>query len=514
MADIISLNQTRTPAIEEKKEVGHQAMPLGYRELPHNLEIEMALLGAILRNNHVLEIVGEQIHAEHFYANEHRLIYDHIRKLHSKGQIVSPTTLSHIIDNEPLLQEVGGSRYLYELVANLVTVVSVEQYANQLKDLFLRRELIDIGEDMVNTAHDLQDHDLDGTNQIERSESKLYSLAQSGTSDPSLFSLAVAASDALKEITDAHQRGSKLVGVTTGFKSINRQLGGLHPSDLIILAGRPGMGKTALATNIAFNAADAFKTFTDENGKEHHEGARVLYFSLEMAASQLAARILAERAQVSADSMRRGVINNDDLTRIGAESARLSEIPLYIDDTPALSISGVRQRARRIQRQFGLGMIVIDYLQLLSPPPERKSENRVQEISEITRGLKALARELNVPVIALSQLSRLVEQREDNRPILSDLRESGSIEQDADVVAFIYREEQYLKRQSVNRKSNESDDSYAKRIEALEKKKAEVKNIAEFIIEKQRHGPTGSVALYFHKDYSRFTDIDYHHQSE
>ncbi|MFK7865831.1 MAG: replicative DNA helicase [Alphaproteobacteria bacterium] len=485
-----------------------ESKPIDYRELPHNVEIEMVLLGAILRNNRALETIGEQLKLEHFYVKEHQIIYSHILKVVSKGQIASPTTLAHIIDNDPLLKEAGGKDYLYGLVSNLMSVINVDQYANQLQDLYMRRELTNIGEGVVLAAQDLGDHDHDGHKLIEMAEHQLYNLATTGESDNSLTSLGNAGRMALDEIAAAHERGSKLVGVTTGIDGIDKTLGGLHRSDLIILAGRPGMGKTALATNMAFNAANAYRIYTDDQGKEHSEGGKVLYFSLEMSATQLAGRILAERSQVSGDRMRRGDIQADDLTRIGAQAARLAEIPLYIDDTPALSITGVRQRARRVQRQFGLGMIVIDYLQLLNPPPDRRSENRVQEVSEITRGLKALARELSVPVIALSQLSRMVEQREDNRPVLSDLRESGSIEQDADVVAFIYREEQYLKRKQATQRANERDENFKKREAELSQQKLDAMNKAEFIIEKQRHGPTGTVPLFFDKDYSRFTDLD------
>ena len=480
----------------------------GYRQLPYNLDVEMVVLGAVLRNNQALEAIDIELLPEYFYAAEHQRLMDQIRTVTSRGQIASPATLSHVADADPLLGEAGGGQYLFDLAANLANVVNIGQYAQELKDLHLKRRLIAIGEDAVNDAHDLSDLDSTAARQIEKVESRLFNLATTGDGERALTEIGEAATRALAQIADAKERSGKLVGVTTGLKDIDRQLGGLHPSDLIILAGRPGMGKTGLATNMAYSAARAYQEAV-EKGAEVNDGAQVLFFSLEMSAEQLANRILSERTGIASDRLRRGAIERADLDSIGLEAARLADLPLVIDDTPALSISAMRQRARRQQRRQGLGMIVVDYLQLVAPPPGMRPENRVQEVSEITRGLKALARELKVPVLALSQLSRGVEQRPDNRPILSDLRDSGSIEQDADVVAFIYREEYYLKnRGEPPQKASESSEAYQKRLDQFERRRMKTRNIAEFLIEKQRHGPTGKVELYFDSALIRFGDLD------
>lgn len=486
--------------------------PRGYRELPHNLDLEMVLLGAVLRDNKVLETIGDDITSECFYAGEHQRIFSLLQSMIGRGQTASPASLGTIADHDPLLKAGGGSGYLYELAGNLAAVVNPVDYASQIRDLYLKRQLIEIGEAIVNVAHNLTDFASTAEKQIELAEARLYQLAATGVGGAPMRQLGKAVVESLTEIIDAKRRGGKLVGVTTGLRDVDRSLGGLHRSDLVILAGRPGMGKTALATNMSFNAAHAWRREADDqSGRVTEEGAQILFFSLEMSANQLASRILSERAHISSDKMRRGDIVDEDVNRIGMEAARLREIPFYIDDTPALSITAMRQRARRVQRQYGLGMIVVDYLQLIAPPPDRQSENRVQEVSEITRGLKAMARELNVPVLALSQLSRAVESREDQRPMLSDLRESGSIEQDADVVMFVYREDYYSRNKELKRRDNETEEKFTRRVAEFEQNKREHENLAELLIEKNRHGPAGKVRLYFDKAYTKFTDLDRTH---
>lgn len=484
------------------------------REPPHNIEVEAALLGAILRNNRSFEVVSDLIRSEYFYAQEHQRIYDAIRQIIERGQVASPTTLAHIVDADALVAEAGGNRYLYELAANVVAIINAKDYAETIRDLHLKRELIGLGEDLVNDAYALDDIDDTAEKQIERTEQRLYNLATTGEIDRGVTTLADATLLAIEAAEEAFKRDSHVVGVTTGFSEVDQMLGGLHRSDLLILAGRPSMGKTALATNLAFNAAKAYRRIEDENGRVTEEGGKVLFFSLEMSAEQLAGRILSEQAEIPSDRIRRGDITMDEFQKLTLAAQDLSRAPLFIDDTPALTITGLRQRARRVQRQHGLHLIVVDYLQLLQGPPDKRSDNRVQEVSDITRGLKTLAKELDVPVLALSQLSRQVEQREDKRPQLSDLRESGSIEQDADVVTFIYRPEYYLQREHPTERQNESDEKFQERLERHNQRLADSRNIAEVIIAKQRHGPIGTIELFFDGNYTRFADLDRHHEDQ
>lgn len=481
---------------------------LGYREPPHNLELEAALIGAILRNNRAFEDTSDIVQEQHFHAPEHRRIFRAIRAVIERGQIANPVTLKHFFDSDEGLKAAGGPEYLFDLAANVVPVVNTRHYAEELRDLYIKRELIGLGESLVNRAYtpDLEDR---APALIESAEQGLYNLAVSGELDRGVKSLADAAALALSAAEEAFQRDSHVVGVTSGFTDLDNMLGGLHRSDLVILAGRPSMGKTALATNISFNAASRYREILDETtGHTVIEGGKVLFFSLEMSAEQLAARILAERSEVSSDKTRRGEISGEEFNRLALATQELQSTPLMIDDTPALTISGLRQRARRVQRKHGLHLIVVDYLQLLQGSGENgRAENRVQEISEITRGLKSLAKDLNVPVIALSQLSRQVEQREDKRPQLSDLRESGSIEQDADVVMFVFREEYYLQRGQPTQRDNEDQQKYMERAERHNTRLKEVQSVAEIIIAKQRHGPVGTVELHFHGDFTRFSDL-------
>ncbi len=475
-----------------------------YRIPPHNAEVEAGLLGAILTNDRALEKVADFLQADHFYEPVHGRIYDAARRLVERGQKASPQTLAHFFVADEALTEVGGAQYLYELAASIISVANVADYGRIIHDLHLRRELIELGEGVVNDAFQ-PDIDDSAPLQIEKAEQQLYNLATVGETDRGVVSLKHASLVALEEAEQAFKREGHVVGVTTGLRDLDRRLGGLHGSDLLILAGRPSMGKTALATNIAFNAAQARKpTDGDEPGGTNH----VLFFSLEMSSEQLAARILSQVSGIPSDRVRRGEINADEFQAFAVASQQMSKVSLFIDDTPGITVSTMRTRARRLKRQQGLDLIVVDYLQLLQGTPGRRAENRVQEVSEITRGMKMLAKELEVPVIALSQLSRQVEQREDKRPQLSDLRESGSIEQDADVVMFIYREQYYLEKGEPVQGIEEAQDKFLSKAERWKERMTEVENTASVIIAKQRHGPVGTVDLYFEGALTKFGDLD------
>src|SRR3984957_12088893 len=417
------------------------------RVAPHNTEAEQALLGAIFRNNLAHGRVSDFLEAEHFGNAVHARIYAAIGKLIERGQVANPVTLKNLFDQDGALAGIGGAQYLTRLAEAEVTIINPAASGRRIHALHPRRQLIGLGEDVVNDAFH-QDLDAPALTQIERAEARLYQLASTGQAEGGLRPFTAALTEAIETAQAAFKRSGKTVGVATGFVDLFKKLGWLPPSDLVILAGRPSMGKTSLATNIAFNAAKAYVAGVAPDGRKIAEdGAVIGFFSLEMSAEQLATRILAEESGVSSDRIRRGDVRREDFDKFVAASQRLASVPLYIDDTPALSVAALRTRARRLKRQQGLGLIVIDYLQLMRPSnASRGQDNRVQEISEITRGLKAIAKELEVPVVALSQLSRAVEQREDKRPQLADLRESGSIEQDADVVMFIFREEYYLSR--------------------------------------------------------------------
>jgi replicative DNA helicase len=482
------------------------------RQPPFNAEVEQALLGAILRNNRAYEAAGDLLRPLHFYVPEHQRLFGYIKTLIDKGQVASPATLSHVADADEILREAGGTAYLYELATNVVTVLNAADYARTIHDLHLKRELIGLGEDVVNDAYDGNDLDDTADRQIERAEQRLYDLATTGEVDRSVKTMDMAAKAALEMAEQAFKRDSHIVGLTTGLRDVDQRLGGFHRSDLLILAGRPAMGKTALATNIAYNAAAAYKKIVTEDGREIEEGGVVLFFSLEMSAEQLAARLISTCAGVPSDRIRRGDIEQDEFERVVVASQELGRIPLYIDDTPALTITGLRQRARRVKRQYGLHLVVVDYLQLLQGPPDKRIDNRVQEVSEITRGLKTLAKDLEVPVLALSQLSRQVENREDKRPQLADLRESGSIEQDADVVSFVYRPEYYLEKEVPEQRANESPEKFEERRLRHEQMLSENRNVAELIIAKQRHGPVGTVRLFFNGELTEFDDLDQTHE--
>ncbi len=472
-----------------------------YRMAPQNLEAEQGLLGSILVDNRALERV-DFLKPEHFYAPAHQRIFKAIQTLTNRGQTASPVTLKAYFEKDQDLEAVGGAAYLVDLAGSVITVINVTDYATTIYDLHLRRELITFGNEVVNEAFS---HDIDrnANDCITDAESKLYSLAESGEVKQGFVTLRDSILVSIENAEKAFNTKGQVTGVTTGLKDLNDKLGGLHGSDLLILAGRPSMGKTALATNIAFNAAKAYALSGGQ------EGAITAFFSLEMSHDQLTTRILADQASISSDALRKGNMTEVQFRDFAQAAHSLSSIPLYIDDTPSLSIGAVRSRARRLQRQHGLGLIIIDYLQLLRGSGSRQSEsNRVLEVSEITRGLKALAKELSVPVLALSQLSRGVEQREDKRPMLSDLRESGSIEQDADVVMFVYREEYYLSREEPAQRPSEASDKFNERYANWSQRLQETANIAEAIVAKQRHGPIGIVKMQFDPNFTRFSDLE------
>ncbi len=472
---------------------------LPYRILPHNEEAEQGLLGALLIDNRALENIADFLRPEHFFIPAHARIYEAIQKMTDRGQNASPVTLKNYFEKDADLTDVGGGAYLAELAGSVVSIMNVPDYASTVYDLYLRRELIRVGETVV---HNSFEHTLDKTasDTIEEAEAKLFELAETGDSRGNFTTLRDSVLVAIEHAEKAFKTEGHVTGVTSGLIDMDKKLGGFQNSDLLILAGRPSMGKTALATNMAFNAA---KAYAESGGAE---GAIVGFFSLEMSSDQLATRILADQSGVSGDDIRKGNIRQEDFRAFVEASQKLSQIPLYIDDTPALTIGAVRTKARRLKRQHGLGLLVIDYLQLLRGNGSRQSmENRVNEVSEITRGLKAIAKELQIPVIALSQLSRQVESREDKRPQLSDLRESGSIEQDSDVVMFVYREEYYLSRAE----PEPGSEKHLKWQEACER----AHNIGECIIAKQRHGPIGTVKMHFNPNLTRFSDLDPNHSS-
>ena len=477
-----------------------EAQSSAYREPPHNLEAEQGLLGAILVNNRAFERVSEYLSPDHFADAAHGRIFAACGQLIEKGQIANPVTLKALFDQDESLQEAGGAQYLVRLAASVVTVINADDYGQAIYDSFLRRELIDIGGEIVNEAYQ-HDLDLPAAEQIEVAESKLFGLAEHGSSLGGFQEFGEALTTAIRMAEAAFKREGGLAGISSGLTDLDAKLGGLHPSDLLILAGRPAMGKTALATNIAFHVATAAL-------KDPDLGRQVVaVFSLEMSAEQLATRILAEQTEISSEHIRRGELTTEDFQKLVAASQNLERAPLYVDDTPAITIATMRARARRLKRQQGLSLIIVDYLQLMRPSAGQRADNRVQEISMITQGLKAIAKELDVPVIALSQLSRAVEQREDKRPVLADLRESGSIEQDADVVMFVFREQYYLEKGEPTQRIEESDDKFHERHDQWKERCEASYGKAEVIIGKQRHGPTGTVTLHFEGATTRFSNF-------
>ncbi|CUX80915.1 MAG: replicative DNA helicase DnaB [Roseibaca calidilacus] len=465
--------------------------------LPHNIEAEQQLLGAILVNNDIYDRISSLVKHDHFYEPVHQRIFEIASARIAKNALASPVTLKAFMEDDEGLKELGGAAYLARLAAAAISAYAARDYAQMIYDLAVRRDLIRLGQDIAAQASKM-DVASEPKEQIVEAEQRLYKLAEQGVAERGFQSFLKAVTDAVQMANAAYQRDGGLAGISTGLIDLDKKLGGLHPSDLLILAGRPSMGKTSLATNIAFNIAKAYRTGRRPDGTEGAiEGGAVGFFSLEMSAEQLAARILSEAAEVPSEQIRRGDMSEAEFRRFVEAAKALESCPLYIDDTPALPISQVAARARRLKRTHGLDVLMVDYLQLLRGSSK---ESRVQEVSEITQGLKAIAKELNIPVIALSQLSRNVESREDKRPQLSDLRESGSIEQDADVVMFVYRDEYYREREKPG--EDELD-----KMAAWQAKMEQVHGKAEVIIGKQRHGPIGTVELSFEGQFTRFGSL-------
>ncbi|MES2336013.1 MAG: replicative DNA helicase [Pseudomonadota bacterium] len=465
--------------------------------LPHNIEAEQQLLGAILTNNDIFDRVSSLVKAEHFFDPVHQRIFEIAAARIQKNALASPVTLKAFLDDDAGLKELGGPAYLVRLAGAAISAYAARDYAQMIYDLSVRRELIQLGRDIASMAAKV-DVASEPKDQIIEAEQRLYKLGEQGVAERGFQSFLKAVTDAVNVANAAYQRDGGLAGIATGLIDMDKKLGGLHPSDLLILAGRPSMGKTSLATNIAFNIAKTHKRGRMPDGTEGSvEGGVVGFFSLEMSAEQLAARILSEAAEVPSEQIRRGDMTEQEFRRFVEAAKALEACPLYIDDTPALPISQVAARARRLKRTHGLDVLIIDYLQLLKGTSK---DNRVQEVSEITQGLKAIAKELNIPVIALSQLSRAVESRDDKRPQLSDLRESGSIEQDADVVMFVFREEYYREREKPGDHELEKMAQWQALMESVHGK-------AEVIIGKQRHGPIGTVELSFEGRFTRFGNL-------
>ena len=457
------------------------------KELPNNIEAEQCVLGSILISNEIFDDIGNILQGKNFYDPMHQKIFNAIEKLIYTGTLANPITLKNYFENEN--DKLNIPEYLVKITKFSSSLRQSIEYSKIIYDLFVKRELIKISDNIIDDAR-LNDLDINAQKIIENSEKALFDLAEKGSFGSSFIKFDNALKMTIEMASNAYKNEDGVVGVPTGLRDLDDKLGGLHKSDLVIIAGRPSMGKTALATNIAFNAAKKIQ----DDGKK----SSIAFFSLEMSSEQLSTRILAEQSRIKSNDIRRGRISEEQFDKFIETSKNISELPLFIDETPAISIAALSNRARRIKRTYGLEMVVVDYIQLMTAI-KSKREGRVQEISEITQGLKALAKELSVPVLALSQLSRAVEQRDNNKPQLADLRESGSIEQDADVVMFVYREAYYLERKEPRPATVE----YAE----WQAKMSEVSNVAEIIVGKQRHGPTGNVFLEFEAMFTKFKDI-------
>ncbi len=457
---------------------------------PSNLEAEQALLGSIMVNNDIIDEVSTIINSNIFYDPAHIKIYEVIESLNNKGMIANPITLKNFFEKDNMLNEVGGTEYLVKLTRFSGSVKQAIDYAKIIHEMYLRRELVMVSDKLSADTLNANSQEKNAEKIIEDTEKSLYDLAERGSFSQSILKFNKALDETIKMATLAMQSDQGIVGVPTGLTDLDEKLGGLHKSDLIILAGRPSMGKTALATNIAFYASQHILS--------RQEKSCVAFFSLEMSSEQLSTRILSEQARIRSDDIRRGKVTEEEINRYIETSRNIYNLPLFIDETPAITIAALSNRARRVKRLHGLSLIVVDYIQLMRSSLN-KNEGRVQEISEITQGLKALAKELSVPVLALSQLSRAVEQRDDKQPQLADLRESGSIEQDADVVMFVYREAYYLERKQPKLGSIEHAE--------WQSKMNDVNGLADIILGKQRHGPTGTVKVEFEGIYTKFKDL-------
>ena len=465
------------------------------RQTPKNYDAERALLGAILSNNKAFEQVESFLSKEDFAQPLNQKIFFYIKKVIDKGQIADLNTIKLFFENDEDFKENGGISYLLKICEDSVSIINAGHYAKVIHDLSQRRQLINFGTNLVNNSYMISVEE-DSNEIIEKAEQELYDLATFGIIETGPRAFDSVVSEAINYAEKAFKKDSEIVGLKTGLKDFDKKIGGLHNSDLIIVAGRPSMGKTAFATNIAFNISKHLQKKVKENPNSK---GKVLFYSLEMSSEQLATRILSENSGVASEQIRTGNISKNDFTNLVKSSEELSNLALFIDDSPALSVSSIRTRARRLKRKEGLDLIIIDYLQLITSTSKNLNDNRVKEVSDITRGLKALAKELNVPVIALSQLSRKVEDREEKRPQLSDLRESGAIEQDADLVIFLYREEYYLARSE----PTEGTEKHTIWVSKMD----EIHNLAEAIIAKHRHGPISKVKLHFNPSSTKFSDF-------
>ena len=486
------------------QDINSNNVTISSHTLPHSVEAEEALLGSILVDNEVYNRITFDLplKSTHFFVPVHGRIYEAAQKLINNGQIADTITLSQYFEKDPALIEIEGSNHLIKLTESSDILSSTDHYAKLIYDLALRRDLIRLSQEIaLQAANPNIDHS--ANSQIEMAESKLFSLAETGEINKGPIAFSDSLNETIASAEAAHNRDGQLSGITTGLKAMDELLGGLHKSDLIIIAGRPSMGKTALATNIAFQSAKNYKTESNE---------AILFCSLEMSSVQLTNRILAEQAKISSEKIRRGQLSNDEFMNLVRASQSIQDRKLFIDETPALSVPQLRTRARRIKRIHGLKLIILDYLQLMSAM--NSSSNRVQEISEITQGLKSIAKELDVPVIALSQLSRAVEQREDKRPQLADLRESGTIEQDSDVVMFVYRQSYYEERAEPRKTGAETDDKFHNRYLEWQETLEKVQNTADIIVAKQRHGPIGNIKLHFEASLTKFSDLAEDYRSD
>ena len=471
-----------------------------------NFDAEIAVIGCLLWDNKSYEKIADFLIEDHFIDLNNKNIFKTIKRLLDKNILVTPITLKNYLEENDK-DSFDNYTYLNQIKDSAPSTQNAYQYARLLYDLHIKRSLIGIGKNIIQDTIS-NEEDLEGINLIENAENDLYNLSQTGSSDRKYSLFGESLKKAIDIIDQSFKREGKIAGLPSGLKDLDKKLGGFHNSDLIIIAGRPSMGKTALGTNIAFNAAKKFKEKEDEFGnKTTIDGGKIAFFSLEMSSEQLATRVLAEQSKISGDKMRKAELNKEDFKKIAKVSSELENLNLVIDDNPILTVASLRTRARRLKRLYDIDMIIIDYLQLMSGSQNVRNDGRVQEISEITRGLKAIAKELNIPIIALSQLSRQVEQREDKRPQLADLRESGTIEQDSDVVMFIFRESYYLERMEPVKKPDEQNDRYNERHQRWRELCESRYNIADIIIAKQRHGPTGAIKTHFDPNFTKFSDL-------
>jgi len=471
-----------------------------------NFDAEIAVIGCLLWDNKSYEKIADFLIEDHFIDLNNKNIFKTIKRLLDKNILVTPITLKNYLEENDK-DSFDNYTYLNQIKDSAPSTQNAYQYARLLYDLHIKRSLIGIGKNIIQDTIS-NEEDLEGINLIENAENDLYNLSQTGSSDRKYSLFGESLKKAIDIIDQSFKREGKIAGLPSGLKDLDKKLGGFHNSDLIIIAGRPSMGKTALGTNIAFNAAKKFKEKEDEFGnKTTIDGGKIAFFSLEMSSEQLATRVLAEQSKISGDKMRKAELNKEDFKKIAKVSSELENLNLVIDDNPILTIPSLRARARRLKRLYDIDMIIIDYLQLMSGSQNVRNDGRVQEISEITRGLKAIAKELNIPIIALSQLSRQVEQREDKRPLLADLRESGTIEQDSDVVMFIFRESYYLERMEPIKKPDEQNDRYNERHQRWRELCESRYNLADIIIAKQRHGPTGTIKTHFDPNFTKFSDL-------